>query len=814
MRIVRSWLAEYCDVKRLSDEALSDVMTSLGMQVESMEVVGTPVAGVVVAKVLRTQRHPDAAKVHRVWVDAGDGVERHVWCGAFNMKDGDLIPLATLGTKMPDGREILRRGILGIDSEGMLCSAAELGLSSDAAGIMILPAGAKLGRNVFDALGVKRDVVYDLDITRNRPDATAHLGVARDVAARLGVKFTPPKGDAAKKGAPRRTPVKIVDEKACARFNVTVMSGIVVGPSPDHLARRVLAAGMRPINNVVDASNLVMLETNQPNHAYDAAKVASGFRVRKAKPGETLTTLDGTQRTLDAADLLICDGEDRAIGIAGVMGGANTEISGSTTEIALETAWFEPNGVRLTSQRLALRTEASARFERGVDPLGVDYSVARFAAILRESCPKLVVHAGATDARTRHLPKQPTVPLRVAQVNRVLGTNLSAKDVASRLSKIGFACTPKKFAAKKGSLVAAGPGFNVKVPSWRPDCLNEIDLVEEVARHVGYDALGKRVSQSTQPGGLSPLQQRRRALRDLVLSFGASEAMPNPFLAPGDHERAGVALEAAALELENPLVVEESLLRTSLRPGMLKAVAFNVSHRANDIALYELGHVYRARVTDAGARAGGAGTRTVDSAVHALPDETEQLCIMAVGADASEAVGWWSQIVAVFGVGAQLDQSRVPSGYHPTRSATLARGKQVVGYVGEIDRQVLAKYGIDERVACLEVDASVLLGESPKVPVAKPVSRFPSSDFDLAFAVPARVTAAALQRALRQAAGALVEDVALFDVFRKAAIDDSRSLAYRLRLRAADRTLTDAEVATTRSACIAAAEKLGCTLRG
>ena len=807
MRIVRSWLAEYCDIKRLSDERLGEVMTSLGMQVESMEVVGVPVAGVVVARVLRTERHPDAAKVHRVWVDTGDGVERHVWCGAFNMHAGDLVPLATLGTKMPDGREILRRGILGIDSEGMLCSAAELGLSSDAAGIMILPAGAKLGRNVFEALGVKRDVVYELDITRNRPDATGHLGVARDVAARLGVKFTPPKGDSTKKGATRRTPVKIVDEKACARFNVTVMSGVVVGQSPDHIARRVLAAGMRPINNVVDASNLVMLETNQPNHAYDAAKVASAFRIRKATAGETLITLDGIKRTLDVADLLICDGADTAIGIAGVMGGANTEISDLTTEIALETAWFEPNGVRLTSQRLALRTEASARFERGVDPLGVDYSVARFAAILRESCPKLVVHAGATDARTRHLPKQPTVPLRVAQVNRVLGATLSAKDISTRLTRIGFTCAPKKIASKKGSLVAAGPGFNVKVPSWRPDCIDEIDLVEEVARHVGYDALGKQVSQSTQPGGLSPLQHRRRALRDLVLSFGANEAMPNPFLAPGDHERAGVALEAAALELENPLVVEESLLRTSLRPGMLKAVAFNVSRRASDIALYELGHVYRARQSDPkGAMAGSA-------TAHELPDETEQLCIMAVGSDAAEAVGWWSEIVAVFGAGAQLDQSRVPAGYHPTRSATLARGKQVVGYVGEIDRQVLARFGIDDRVACLEVDASVLLGDVPKVPMAKPVSRFPSSHFDLAFAVPTRVTASALQRALRQAAGALVEDVTLFDVFRKTATDDSRSLAYRLRLRAADRTLTDAEVASTRSACIAAAEKLGCTLR-
>jgi phenylalanyl-tRNA synthetase beta chain len=650
-------------------------------------------------------------------------------------------------------------------------------------------------------------VVYDLDITRNRPDATGHLGVARDVAAKLGVKFTPPKGDATKKGAARRVPVKVVDEKACTRFNVTVMSGIVVGPSPDHLARRLLAAGMRPINNVVDASNLVMLECNQPNHAYDATKVTTGFRIRKANAGEVLTTLDGMERTLDPNDLLICDGDDRAIGIAGVMGGANTEISDATTEIALETAWFEPTGIRLTSQRLALRTEASARFERGVDPLGVECSVARFAALLRESCPKLVVHAGATDARTRHMPKQPTITLRVAQVNRLLGTSLGAKEVSSLLARIGFVCTPKKVAAKKGSAVPSGAGFSVKVPSWRPDCIDEIDLVEEVARHVGYESLGKTVSQSTQPGGLSPLQQRRRALRDVVLSMGASEAMPNPFLAPGDHERAGVALESAALELENPLVVEESLLRTSLRPGMLKAIAFNVSHRANDIALYELGHVYRAKATP------GAVVHGDAAAKHDLPDESEQLCIMAVGVDASVAVGWWSQITAVFGVGAQLDQSRVPAGYHPTRSGTLARGKQVVGYVGEIDRMVLANYGIEERVACLEVDASVLLGESPKVPVAKPVSRFPSSDFDVAFTAPAKVSAAALQRAIKQAAGSLAEEVSLFDVFRKAPSDASRSLAYRVRLRAADRTLTDTEVATARTACISAAEKLGCTLR-
>ncbi len=801
MRIVRSWLEEFADLRRFSDDDLAAAITSLGLSVEATEMVGTPVDGVVVARVLRTERHADAAKVHRVWVDAGDGVERHVWCGAFNMHAGDLVPLATLGTKMPDGRDILKRGILGIDSEGMLCSGAELGVASDASGILILPANAKLGRNVFEALGMQRDIVFDLDVTRNRPDGTGHLGVARDVAAHFGVKFAPPKGDGAKPGGARKVPVKIVDERACARFNVTVMSGIVVGDSPDYLARRIIAAGMRPINNVVDASNLVMLETNQPNHAYDATKVASGFRIRLAKAGERLVTLDGVDRALDTADLLICDGNDRAIGMAGVMGGQDTEISSASTEIALETAWFAPDGIRLTSQRLALRTEASARFERGVDPHGVAHSVARFAAILRESCPKLVVHAGASDPKTKYLPKPATISLRVAQVNRVLGTALNVRQVSALLTRIGFECAPKKIAVKKRLLVADGAGLSVKVPSWRPDCTDEIDLVEEVARHVGYDLLGKQVSQSTQPGGLSLLQQRRRALRDVVLSFGASEAMPNPFLAPGDHERAGVGVGGRVLTLENPLVAEESVLRHSLRPGMLRAVSFNVAHRAAHILLFELGHVYPAR--------DGVDT----NAPRDLPDEHEQLCIMMVGADAATAINWWSEITAVFGVGAQVDQARVPAGYHATRSATLARGKQVVGYVGELDRLVLAAHGIEDRVACLEVNASVLLGETPKVPVAKPVSRFPSSDFDLAFAAPTRVTAGALQRALRQAIGALGEEVSLFDVFRKATGDDSRSLAFAVRLRASDRTLTETEVASTRAACIAAGVKLGCTLR-
>ncbi|MGA0064280.1 MAG: phenylalanine--tRNA ligase subunit beta [Ilumatobacteraceae bacterium] len=799
MKIVRSWLEEFARFSdAASDDVIADALTALGLSVESIDVVGASVPGVVAARVVRTERHPDAAKVHRVWVDAGDGVQRHVWCGAFNMAAGDVVPLATLGTTMPDGRRIERRAILGIDSEGMLCSADELGVSSDASGILILDPSVAPGTD-FSAVVGGPEVVFDLDVTRNRPDCLGHLGVARDLAAHFKVRLNPPRGDTVRRGSKQTLPVKIIDTAGCARFSLTVMSGIVVGPSPAHHARRLAAAGMRSINNVVDASNLVMLELNQPNHAYDADVVGKGMRVRRARDGETLVTLDGVTRRLTSADLLICNAADEAIGLAGIMGGEEGEVRDSTTTVALEVAWFDPSTVRETSQRLSLRSEASARFERGVDPQGVALAASRFAALLRESCPQLVVHSGATDVRTAKLPTPATMTLRLSEVQRVLGTAVPARTATALLERIGFTVrsAPAKSSARRsgsGSATKAGAVLKVKAPSWRHDCTAEVDLIEELARHIGYDALGKHVSQSTEPGGLSPVQKRRRALRDVVMSLGCSEAMPSPFLAPGDHEAAGIDVAAGVVSLTNPLVAEESVLRLSLRPGLLRAVHFNQSHRAADIALFELGHVYP--------------TSTAE-----LPDEHESLCLVAAGCDAATAMHWWTEISAVLGVGAQIDQTRVPAGFHPTRSASLARGSVVLGAVGEIDPRVLRRLGIDGRVACLEVNASRILADTPAPAAAKPVSRFPASDFDLAFMVPAKVTAQQVQRALRTAGGALVEDVRLFDVYRTDVAAASRSLAFAMRLRAGDRTLTDDDVAAVREKCVTAAVKLGAELR-
>ena len=788
MKILHSWLNEFADFGTDVD-AIAASLTKLGLAVESIEKVGLPVKGVVVAKVLRTERHPDAAKVHRVYVDAGDGVEKHVWCGAFNMQPGDLIPLATLGTNMPDGRVISQRGILGIDSEGMLCSGTELGITADATGIMILPAHLELGADVFSALGIDQDVVFDLDVTRNRPDCTGYLGVARDLSAhmKLPLKLSAKRQTSATwaKGKKSDIAVDIRAKDRCGRFSVTVMSGVVVTDSPAWIAQRLSRAGMRPINNVVDVSNLVNLEMNQPNHAYDLEKVSDGFIVRNANEGEVVVTLDDVSRTMSAQDLLICDAKNEAVGIAGIMGGSGSQISETTTTLALEIAWFEPLGIAASVSRLGLRTEASLRFERGVDAYGCRAAAERFAQLLSMTCPNLVVHDGGADEKTSSLPEETrTTVLRLDQIRRILGVDVAVERVRELLSPIGFEVAKPD---KSNSVV-------VTIPTFRPDCTQEIDVIEEIARHYGFDEIGKVVPKSPVHGRLSAVQQRRRIVREFVLSLGASEAMPNPFLAPGDLTRCGLP-EDNALRLANPLVAEESVLRTSLRPGLLQAIAYNQSHRINDIKLFEVGHVY-------------------PQGSEQLPDEHEVLCVVFAESDATKAMDMWSQFSSFLGVGAQLFQDAAPAGFHGTRSAQLRRGKIVLGAVGEIDPTVLASFGVTGRVACLEINLSIVLGETPKVAAAQTVSKYPSSDFDLAFTVPQTVAAGTLLKSLRQAGGNLLVDAGLFDIYRgKGVADDARSLAFRFRFQAPDRTLGETEIADARARCIAAAQKLGAELR-
>ena len=782
MRIVHSWLKELAPVGD-DIETIAATMTDLGLAVEEIIHVGATVEGVITARVVRTEHHPDAAKVHRVFVETGDGRERHVWCGAFNMQADDIVPLATPGTAMPDGRVIEPRPILGIQSDGMLCSARELGLGDDHAGIVILPVGTPLGVPYGQALGLAPETVYDLDVTRNLPDCWGYLGVARQVTARLGLPLAAPTATiASTDGAPtRQATVELIDGDRCARFTSTVISGLRVTSSPNWIAQRLAGAGMRSINNVVDVSNYVMLELNQPNHAYDLDTLGGGgFRVRCARDEETMVTLDGVERTFTTEDLLICDATDTPIGVGGIMGGLDSEISDTTTIIALEIAWFESIGLAKSAGRLGLRSEASVRFDRGVDPLGMPVAIARFVELLRLTCPDLVVHEGMVDARSAHLPVAPVIAVRVAKVNALLGTSLSSAQICGLISGLGFHAD-------------GADTLTVAVPSWRPDCTAEVDIIEEVARQYGYGNVGKTVPKSAMHGRLSPVQARRRRLREMLLGLGLNEAMPNPFLADDDLLRAG--LGGPAVRIVNSLVAEESVLRTTLRPGLLKAVAFNESHRRPEVSLFEIGHAYPP----------GEGE---------LPAEYEELAIVLAGRDAMAAMAVWREIAATMGFGARVDQSHPPAGLHPTRSATLSVGRDVIGAVGEVHPDVLDAYGVDERVAILELNLSVLLANEAKVPAWRPTSRFPSSDLDLAFATPDSVIAEKVEKAIKQAAGALLVDVALFDVYRGPGLPaDTRSLAYRLRLQALDHTLSDTELTEVRNKVVAGVGKLGATLR-
>lgn len=814
MKVLLSWLREFAPIEGEPDQIAAQ-LTELGMELESVSAVGQGLDGIVVARVLDVREHPDADRIRLVDVDTGDGNPLQICCGASNMAAGDLVPLATIGTVMPNGMEIARRKLRGQESNGMLCSAREMELGDDHAGILVLPEGLDLGAPLTEALGVHADVAYEFDALPNRPDTLSVMGVARDLAAHQRVPFREPSPDVAESGpsAAQQCRVEILSPDLCGRFLARVLSGVQLGPSPRWMAQRLIAAGMRPINNVVDVSNYVMLELGQPNHTYDLATVPDGvLATRWARQGETLVTLDGVERTLDDRDGVIVDAHDQPIGLAGVMGGASTEISATTTDVLLEAAWWNPDAIAATSARLNLHSEASLRFKRGVDPEIAAIAARRFAELLGATgsatlCPGEVRSEG-------ELPGRVTIHVRADRANSLLGTSLHRDEMADLIEPIGYVSEP------------AGDDLVVTVPTWRPDSTIEVDVIEEIGRHFGFSNLTKSVPRSPHTGELSASQRDRRTLRRVLLGVGVSEAMPMPFLAPGDLERCGLA--ADGLVLANPLAAEESVLRTSLLPGLLKAVAYNESHRLHGVRLFELGRVF-------GLGDQGVITDVAESemAGRVLSGEAEHVAVVLAGEEAPAAVPLVEQLLRSVGRwygpdaqdgslaaaerGAASLEAAAVAGLHPGRSAIVRIGEVVVGQVGEVAPDVAAAHGITERVAWLQLDLSVLFGLPASVPQARPVSRFPSSDIDLAFVVADDVPADALRRTMLGASGA-VEPVAveLFDVFRSEQLGEGRkSLAFRLRFQELDRTLTDAEVAEARSAIVSAVEQLhGATLRG
>ena len=772
MKVLLSWLREFAPDIAGEPEDLAEILSDLGLAVEELSHVGRGLDGVVIAEVLATRPHPDADRIHLVDVDAGDGEALQVCCGAFNMAVGDLVPLATVGTTMPNGMEIARRKMRGEWSNGMLCSGAEIGMGDDHEGILILEQGLSLGVPLAEALGIHPDVLFDLEVNPNRPDAMSVMGVARDLAARLGVPFSVAAPEVGETGTPaaERASVSIAAPDFCQRFGVRVLDNVPSGPSPRWIANRLLAVGQRPINTVVDLSNYVMFELGQPNHTYDLDLVPGGeLGVRMAHRGEELITLDGTARALTTYDGVIVNRDDEAIGLAGVMGGASTEISADTRSVLLEAAWWDPMTIARTARRLGLRSEASARFERGADPEIIPMALDRFAelaaALGSTTAPGMIDAAG-------NRPEPITVRVRSPRVNSILGTDLSVSEMTGLLEPIGFACETG----------GDSQDFNVTIPSWRLDSATEIDVIEEVGRLHGFSKIARTVPVTEQAGALTSQQLDRRQVRALLTGMGISEAMPLPFLAPGDLAAAGLGDDG--ITVTNPLVAEESIMRTSLRPGLLKALAYNAARRTTGVSLFEIGRV----------NPGGGGD---------LPDEHEHLAVILAGQEATAATTLWRRLARHLTVTRPGVVNGPVDGIHPGRSGQVLADGQPVGALGEIDPQVLDAYEIDERVAWLEVDLGALLEADRALPPYQAPSRYPSSDIDLAFTVPDEVSADDVAATITDAGGELLASVALFDVFRSTQLGKNyRSLAFTLRFESPHRTLNDTEVAKARQSCI------------
>lgn len=811
MKVLLSWLREFAAIEGDPAE-LAGHLSDLGMAVEEMRILPS-LEGVVVARVAGLRPHPEADRIQLVDVElpgtAGEGTDGalQVCCGAFNMSVGDLVPLATIGATMPDGMQISERRMRGEASEGMCCSAAELELGADAEGIMILPADMEIGAPLMSQLGLAGDVLYDLEVNPNRPDAMSVAGVARDVAARLGVPFRIPDPVVGETGEDISTvaSVEIIDADLCGRFGVRVIRDVSIGQSPLWMQARLTLCGMRPINSVVDVSNYVMLELGTPNHTYDLALVPDGhLGTRRSAGGERLVTLDGSEREMLPGDGLIVDRDDRPIGISGVMGGENTEISDSTTAVLLELAWWDRLSISRTSQRLGLRSEASMRFERGTDHELVPTALDRFCELLnRVTTGGVSVCRGRLDGRG-DLPAATRVRVRPARMSHLLGRPFSADEIRGLLDPIGLQCAVLDDAAPCGAVLddaahrdggAADEALEVTIPSFRPDVVTETDVAEEVARHHGYQRLGRTVPRSPEPGRLTPTQHLRRDLRRVLVGAGLSEAMPNPFLAPDAVRRAGID-GAEPVRLLNPLATEESVLRPSLLPGLLTAAAYNSSHRNDTVSLFEVGVVF--------------GFPSAQSASSELPTETEHLGVIWAAGDVTDAVRLWDLIADAFGLDASLRNAADLGGMHPVRAAEALLGDRSIGVAGEIDPVVCERHGLTDRCAWLQLDMESLLSAAAAA-ADRPyqvVSTYPSSDIDLAFAVLDSVQASAVRDTLQAAGSPELRSVELFDVYRGDQMaDGTRSLAYRLRLQADDRTLTDAQVADIRQRCIDAVEQ-------
>ncbi|OCT10600.1 phenylalanine--tRNA ligase subunit beta [Paenibacillus pectinilyticus] len=809
MKVSYQWLSEYVDVTGFTAEELAEKLTRSGIEVDIVEDRNKGVSNVVVGFVKSREKHPDADKLSVCVIDAGQGEDLQIVCGAKNIDAGQKVPVAMIGAVLPGGLEIKRAKLRGVESQGMICSAKELGLNDKLLpkeiqeGILVLPEDTEIGSSILDVLAIS-DKVMELDLTPNRSDCLSMLGAAYEIAAILGREVKLPDAEAELQAAGAagvkaadRISVKITATEQCTHYAARLIEGVRVGTSPLWIQNRLMAAGIRPINNIVDITNFVMLEYGQPLHAFDVEQLNNGhIDVRLAEAGEKLVTLDDVERTLEPHMLLVTDGT-KPVAIAGVMGGANSEVTDGTSRILLESAKFAGSSVRRTSRQLGLRSEASLRFEKEVNPEAVLPALNRAAALIAQYAGGKVADGIVEAVTGTH--KSVSIELAADRVNNYLGTALTLAEMGQILSRLHFTFEQ----AGEGKLL-------VHVPSRRGDITRDVDLIEEVARLFGYDNIPTTLMTGvTTPGSLSQEQAIRRITRNILTQSGLNEVITYSFTNPRTHGGSSVETNpqsqvdaipglypaAKPISLAMPMSEDRSQLRTSIVPHLLDVVSYNRNRTMDDVAIFEIGKAFI----------------TNENALSTLPEEKLLLSIVLTGkrrqahwAQKSEAVdfydikGIFDRLVQYLGIKGLTYTSAALEGFHPGRTAeihlTSAEGSKVIGRIGQLHPTAQQQRDLDDTYV-LEVELSPILEAAGDEIVYKLLPRYPSIGRDIAVVVNSSVPVGLMEQAITDVAGELLESIQVFDIYTGERLGANRkSVAIALVYRHTDRTLLDEEV--------------------
>lgn len=789
MNLSRKWLSAYTDIK-VSSKEYADKMTMSGSKVEKTFEPSEEIKNVLVGCVVTIERHPDSDHMWVCQLDVGKEELVQIVTGAQNVRAGDLVPVALHKSLLPGGKKIEKGKLRGLVSNGMLCSLSELNLDKHDFpyaiddGILILREDCKPGDDIRPIINAD-DSIVEFEITNNRPDCLSVIGLARESAVTFDAALTipEPKVKGCLGDINEHLSIEIENPDLCPRYTGRMIKNIKIEPSPRWLRQRLRAAGVRPINNIVDITNYVMLEYGQPMHAFDYACLDGGkIVVRTARPGETIHTLDGTPRALTTEMLVIADSK-KPVGVAGVMGGENSEITGNTKYAVFESANFNGISIRKTAMALNMRTDASSRFEKGLDPENTYRAVQRACELVEELGAGEVLGGVIDITAKKHVPL--TLKLEPEKIRRLLGAEIPVDFMSETLGKLGFTVS----------------GEMVTVPSWRGDVEHYSDLAEEVARFYGYDIIEPTMfGGETVTGGLTEKQALERRIGNLLRGMGFSEIYTYSFISPSAYDKIKLnegSIYRNSTVILNPLGEDTSVMRTTSLPSMLETLSRNSSYRNTNVRLYEMAMVYRP--------CGGT-----------LPDERPILTLGAYGK---------TDFFAIKGcVEALLHDLRVPDvgfeadcvnpSYHPGRCAVVRSGKTAIGIIGQVHPAVAKNYDIGETYTA-EIDFFTLLGCRAPEGKYKPLPRFPSVSRDIALVCDTSVTVASLTDCIKRGGGALLRDVALFDIYTGSQVPEGKkSVAFSLKLRADDMTLTDGDAdETTKKILAQLASELGAVIR-